>query len=247
MNETPLLHITEHLGALRKVLIRGFIAVGICCAATLYFSKELFNLLTYPLQSALPSDSHFIATTPFESYMVYLKTSALAGFLLALPYIAFEAWRFIAPGLYKSERRLTLVVALLSGFFFVGGALFGYFVVFPAGFRFAVEIFQGTPILFMPKMSDYFSFSANFLLAFGVTFELPVFILLLSRIGILEYRHIRKFRKYAIIIIFLVAGILTPGPDVLSQVLMAIPLLVLYELGGVGAYFFGKKKRLVKD
>jgi len=246
MKENPT-HITEHLIALRKVLIRSLIAVGLCCASTLYFSKELFNLLISPLQSALPANSHFIATTPFESYMVYLKTSALAGFLLAIPYLAFEVWKFIAPGLYKSERRLTLVVAFLSGFFFVGGALFGYFLVFPTGFRFAVEIFQDTPILFMPKMSDYFSFSANFLLAFGITFELPVFILLLARIGILEYRHIHKFRKYAVILIFLVAGILTPGPDVLSQILMALPLILLYELGGLSAYFFGKKKKIVKS
>ncbi len=246
MKQNPI-HITEHLVALRKVLIRAFIAVGICCAATLYFSKELFNLLISPLQSALPANSHFIATSPFESYMVYLKTSALAGFLLAIPYLAFEIWKFIAPGLYQNERRLTLLVALLSAFFFVGGALFGYFLVFPTGFRFAVEIFQDTPILFMPKMSDYFSFSANFLLAFGITFELPVFILLLARIGLLEYRHLHQFRKYAVILIFLVAGILTPGPDILSQILMALPLLLLYELGGLGAYLFGKKKKIVKS
>jgi sec-independent protein translocase protein TatC len=241
MNENQaLLSFLGHLRELRRCLIRSSIALAIGISITLYFSKELFSILTHPLEKALPQGSHFIATTPFESYMVYLKTSALAGFLLATPYLAIEVWRFISPGLYKNEKRMIVPIAILSALFFVGGALFGYFVVFPTGFKFVVDILNDTPILFMPKMEDYFSFSAKFLLAFGVTFELPILILVLARLGLVQYRHLHKFRKFAVIIIFIVAGVLTPGPDVLSQFLMAMPLLVLYELGGLAAYLFGR-------
>ncbi|MBL7685897.1 MAG: twin-arginine translocase subunit TatC [Deltaproteobacteria bacterium] len=243
MRENPhIMSLTQHLGQLRKCLIHSIVALIIGTAATLYFSKDLFKVLTRPLEQVLPQGSHFIATTPFESYMVYLKTAGLAGFLLSAPYIFLQCWRFFSPGLYKNEKKIILPIALFSGVFFVAGALFGYFVVFPTGFKFVVDILADTSILFMPSMNDYFSFSTKFLLAFGITFELPIFILLLARLGIIEYRHIGRFRKYAIIVIFIVAGILTPGPDVVSQVLMALPLILLYELGGLFAYLFGKKK-----
>jgi sec-independent protein translocase protein TatC len=243
MKENPhLMSLVQHLGALRRCLVHSTIAIVVGMSITLYYSKELFHLLTRPLEKVLPSGSHFITTTPFESYMVYLKTSLLAGFFIAAPYIALQVWRFVSPGLYKKERRTILPIAILSGFFFVIGALFGYFFVFPTGFKFVVDILSDTSILFMPKMDDYFSFSTKFLLAFGVTFELPLIMLLLARLGLIRYRHIHKFRKYAIVVIFIVAGVLTPGPDVLSQFMMATPLLVLYELGGLFAYLFGKKK-----
>ncbi len=242
MKENPqLMNLATHLTELRRCLVHSLIAVVIGMALTLYFSKELFKILTRPLEQILPQQSHFIATTPFESYMVYLKTSALAGFLLVSPYIALQIWKFISPGLYKNEKKTILPFALLSGFFFAGGALFGYFFVFPTGFKFIVNILNDTSIIFMPKMEDYFSFSTKFLLAFGITFELPILILLLSRIGLVQYHHLHKFRKFAIVIILILSGILTPGPDIFSQLMMAIPLMMLYELGGVFAYFFGKK------
>ena len=243
MKENPhLMSLVQHLGELRRCLMHSAIAIVIGMVLTLYFSKELFHLLTSPLEKVLPAGSHFIATTPFESYMVYLKTSLLAGFLLSAPYIALQVWRFISPALYQKEKKVIFPIAVLSGFFFVGGALFGYFFVFPTGFKFVVDILSDTSILFMPKMEDYFSFSTKFLLAFGVTFELPLIILLLSRLGLVQYRQLHKFRKYAVVVIFIVSGVLTPGPDVLSQALMAVPLILLYELGGLFAYLFGKKK-----
>lgn len=243
MKENPhLLHLAQHIKELRRSLIHSVIALIVGTALTIYYSKELFSILIKPLESSLPKGSHFIATTPFESYLVYFKTALLAGALLVAPYIFYQVWRFISPGLYKKEKKGLIVLAVFSAFFFVGGALFGYFVVFPTGFKFVVEIFNNTPILFMPKMEDYFSFSSKFLIAFGLTFELPLIILMLSRIGLIDYSHIHRFRKYAIILIFIIAGILTPGPDILSQILMATPLIMLYELGGIAAYFFGKKK-----
>lgn len=239
---THLLHLTQHLKELRRCLIHSVVALLIGTGLTLYYSKELFSILIHPLELALPKNSHFIATSPFESYMVYLKTAFLAGALLAAPYIFYQFWRFISPGLYTKEKKGLVYLAIFSAVFFVGGALFGYFVVFPTGFKFVVEVLQGTPIVFMPRIDDYFSFSSKFLLAFGITFELPLLILLLSRMGFIDYSHIHRFRKYAIILIFVAAGILTPGPDILSQVLMAAPLILLYELGGLAAHLFGKKK-----
>lgn len=243
MKENPhLLHLAQHLKELRRTLIHSVLALLLGTALTLYYSKKLFAILIQPLASALPQGSHFIATTPFESYLVYFKTALLTGAFLVAPYIFYQLWRFISPGLYKKEKAGLVWLAIFSAFFFVGGALFGYFVVFPTGFKFVVEIFNNTPILFMPKMEDYFSFSSKFLIAFGLTFELPLMILMLSRMGLIDYSHIHRFRKYAIILIFISAGILTPGPDILSQILMAAPLIVLYELGGLAAYLFGKKK-----
>ncbi|MBF0491493.1 MAG: twin-arginine translocase subunit TatC [Deltaproteobacteria bacterium] len=243
----PLSPLVQHLAELRKTLMRAAVSILIGTSITLYFSKELFHFLTLPLEKVLPQNSHFIATTPFESYMVYLKTAFLAGVLLSAPVLFFEIWRFISPALHKHEKKFIIPLALLSAFFFVGGALFGYFVVFPTGFQFVVDILQDTPVLFMPKISDYFSFSSMFLLAFGLTFELPIFILLLGRIGLIQYRHLHKFRKYAVILIFLIAGILTPGPDILSQFMMAVPLLILYELGGLFIFLFGKKKKTEEE
>ncbi len=236
-----LMSFVQHLGELRRVLMHAAGAFAVGTLLSLYFSKQLFDLLTRPLMQVLPPTSHFITTTPFESYRVYLKTAGLTGFLLAAPYIAYQVWRFFSPGLYQKEKRLILWIGVFSGVFFVVGAIFGYFVVFPTGFRFVVEILKDTPIVFMPKMNDYFSFSSMFLLAFGITFELPVIIFLMARLGLIGYSHIRRFRKYAIILIFMIGGVLTPGPDILSQLLMAIPLMILYELGGLGAYLFGKK------
>lgn len=248
MKENPhLMNLVQHLSDLRRCLIHSVIALAIGTSITIYYSKELFDLLIHPLELALPKGSHFITTTPFESYMVYLKTAFLAGALLVAPYIAYQIWRFISPALFKTEKKTIVLMGILSALFFVVGALFGYFFVFPAGFKFVVEILNDTPILFMPKMEDYFSFSSKFLLAFGVTFELPLIILMLSRVGLIDYSHIKRFRKYSIIAIFVMAGILTPGPDIVSQFMMAIPLIVLYELGGLAAYFFGKKKKLVNE
>lgn len=247
MKENPhLLHLAQHLAELRRCLIHSVCALLLGTVLTLYYSKELFSILIQPLETILPRNSHFIATSPFESYMVYLKTAFLAGALLVAPYIFYQVWRFISPGLYKKEQQGILWLAIFSALFFVGGALFGYFLVFPTGFKFIVEVLEGTPIIFMPRIDDYFSFSSKFLLAFGLTFELPLLILLLARMGLIDYSHIRRFRKYAIILIFVAAGILTPGPDILSQILMAAPLILLYELGGLAAHLFGKKKTLDK-
>lgn len=227
-----------HLEELRWVILKAFFAFLATSALGLIFSPQLFRWLKRPLQNLLPEGRHFIATTPFETYTAYLMVAMVFGLLLASPLFFYFIWAFLAPGLNRKEKKGVLPLALLCGLLFVGGALFGYFVVFPAGFRFAVGILQGTDVFFLPKVSDYLSFSLRLLLAFGLIFELPLFLFLLGRLRLVQVQQLRKARKYVVVGIFLVAGILTPGPDVLSQILMALPLLVLFEAGILLVRFF---------
>ncbi len=221
----------EHLEELRRILLKSFLALILGTAVCLFFSPQLYQFLKWPLQKTLPDGSHFIATTPFESYASYFKISIVFGIFLSSPLIFYFFWKFIRPGLKSDEAKGALWASAFCSALFVGGALFGYFVVFPPGFHLAVGILQGSDIQFFPKMSDYLSFSLRLLLAFGLIFELPLFLWILGRFGVVTPEKLKGARKYVIILIFLVAGILTPGPDVISQLLMAAPLLILFELG----------------
>lgn len=231
----------EHLEELRWVFIKSCLAVLAGAALCLYFSGDLFRWLQAPLQNILPEGSHFIATTPFESYAAYFKVALVFGFLAASPFVFYFFWSFLRHGLDDAERKGVIPIALATSALFAGGALFGYFVVFPTGFRFVVEILDGTGIVFYPKMSDYLAFSLRLLIAFGVIFELPLFLMVLGHFGLVDAPRLAKARKYAVVVIFLVAGILTPGPDVLSQILMALPLLLLFEVGIILVKIFGRK------
>jgi sec-independent protein translocase protein TatC len=183
---------------------------------------------------------YFQYTNPPEAFFTYLKISVVAGIFLVSPYIFYQVWGFIAPGLYKHEQRLMIPIAFFSSLFFVTGALFGYFVVFPLGFEFFAG-FTTQDIHFIPKLNEYLSFALKLLFAFGIVFELPLFIFFLARLGVVTAASLRKKRKYAILIIFMAAAILTP-PDPFTQSLMAGPMIILYELGIVVAMLFGKKK-----
>lgn len=221
----------EHLEELRRALIKSFLALVLGMAVCLVISPQLYRWVQKPLLTALPEGAYFIVTTPFEAYWTYFKISLVFGFFLSTPFIFYFFWSFIGPGLHSHEKKSVLPMALSTSALFVGGALFGYFVVFPTGFHFAVKILAGTEIHFFPKMSEYLSFALRLLIAFGILFELPLFLFLLGKLGLVRAQGLRKARKYVIVAIFLVAGILTPGPDVMSQILMALPLLLLFEIG----------------
>jgi sec-independent protein translocase protein TatC len=232
---------TEHLDELRKRLITCFIAVGIGFLIAFGFKEKLFEILAHPLISVMKSGNKIIFTGLPEAFFVYMKVAFIAGIGLATPVIVYQFWMFVAPGLYEKERRFVFPVVFLTSIFFLGGALFGYFFVFPFGFVYLMS-FASETILPMPSMNEYFGFASSMLLAFGVVFELPLVITFMARFGIVTVDFLRKNRKYAILIIFIVAAILTPGPDVVSQLLMAAPLLVLYEISIIGAKIFGRKK-----
>jgi len=228
-----------HLEELRDRLIKASIAVGIGFLAAYGFKEKLFEILIHPLVSVMGKGDTLIFTGLPEAFFTYVKVAFIAGFMIASPVVLYHFWMFVTPGLYQKERKVLLPIIFLSALFFVGGALFGYFVAFPVGFKFFLS-FSNERIQAMPTMREYLSFSATMLLAFGVVFELPLVLTGMSRLGLVTPEFLRKNRKYAILIIFIVAAILTP-PDVISQVLMAVPLMVLYEVSIVGARVFQRK------
>jgi sec-independent protein translocase protein TatC len=230
---------TAHLEELRKRLITCFVAVGVGFAVSYGFKEKLFQILTQPLISVMKQGETLIYTGLPEAFFTFLKVSLLSGLMLASPVILYQFWMFVAPGLYDREKRMLVPIVILSSFFFVGGALFGYFIVFPYGFDFFLG-FATETIRPMPSMKEYLSFSAKLLLAFGLAFELPLVITFMAKLGLVTVPFLKKNRKYALLLFFVGAAILTP-PDVVTQVMMALPLMVLYELSIVGARIFGRK------
>lgn len=233
---------TEHLNELRVRLVRCIIAAFVGLLVCYAFAEQLFMMLMQPLITLLePSGGSLIYTGLPEAFFTHLKVAAIAGLFVASPYIFYQLWMFIAPGLYEGERKYMIPIALCSALCFVAGALFGYYVVFPFGFQFFLG-YASDVIKPMPSVREYFSFSTSMLFAFGFIFELPLFMFFLSILGIVSHQTLRKYRKFAILGSFVVAAVLTP-PDVVSQSLMAGPLCILYEVGIWVAYAFGKKRK----
>jgi sec-independent protein translocase protein TatC len=231
---------TAHLEELRKRLITCFIAVAAGFAISYGFKEMLFQVLTRPLIAVMKQGETLIYTGLPEAFFTFLKVAFLSGLILASPVIIYQFWMFVAPGLYDREKRLLIPIVALSSIFFVGGALFGYFIVFPLGFQFFLG-FATETIRPMPSMKEYLGFAAKLLLAFGLVFELPLVLTFLARLGIVSVEFLKKNRKYAILLFFVGSAVLTP-PDVVTQVMMAVPLMVLYEVSIVGARIFGRKK-----
>lgn len=238
--ENSKLPFTGHLEELRKRIVISAISVGVGFAISYGFKEKLFQILLRPLISVMKAGDKLIFTGLPEAFFTYLKVAFLSGLLLSTPIILYQFWMFVAPGLYRKEKRLMFPIIILSSFFFLGGSLFGYFVVFPFGFKFFLS-FASETIQPLPSMKEYLSFSAKLLLAFGLVFELPLVLTFLSRLGIISVEFLKKNRKYALLLFFVGSAILTP-PDVVTQVMMALPLMVLYEISIIGARFFGKNK-----
>ncbi|MFH1077024.1 MAG: twin-arginine translocase subunit TatC [Pseudomonadota bacterium] len=230
----------EHLEELRRRLIICLIAVGVSFIICYIFAKQLFDALIHPLVSMMSPDEKLVYTSLPEAFMTYLKVSLIGGVLLATPVIFYQIWLFISPGLYKTERRLLLPAIAVSCLLFAAGALFGYFVVFPVGFKFFLG-FASESIRPMLSIEKYLSLASTFLFTFGAVFEMPLFIVILVKLGIVTVAQLKQYRGYVVVGIFVVAAILTP-PDAMSQIMMAIPMLVLYEASIIGAKFFGTKK-----
>jgi len=239
MDDEKKIPFTSHLEELRRRLIACFIAVGIGFVLSYGFKEKLFQILTRPLISVMKTGDKLIFTGLPEAFFTYLKVAFLSGIILATPIIFYEFWMFVAPGLYNKEKRLMVPIVFLSTIFFVSGAFFGYFIVFPFGFKFFLG-FASETIRPLPSMREYLSFASKLLLAFGVVFELPLILTFLAKLGIVSVTFLKKNRKYALLLSFIVGAVLTP-PDVVTQILMALPLMVLYEISIVGAKIFGKK------
>ncbi len=247
-DDSAMMPLLKHLEELRQRLIKSFLAIGAGACVSYFFKEKILEWLMQPYLKSLPpgQPQKLIYTAPHEAFFTYLKVAFIGGLLLAVPVILFQLWRFIAPGLFANEKRYVFPVVFVSSVFFLGGALFGYYLVFPAGFHFFTS-FASDFIMPMITTKEYLSFSLRLLLGFGVVFELPVFVFFLAKMGLVSAEFLRKKRRYAIVLIFIVSMAITPSPDVFSQFMMAGPLLVLYELSVWIAHFFGRKEESKDD
>ena len=239
MDEEDKIPFTDHLEELRERIIKSFIAVAVGFAVCYGFKEKIFEIITQPLMSVMQEGDQLIFTGLPEAFFTYLKVAFLAGLILAGPFIIYQFWMFVAPGLYKNERRMMVPIVALSTLFFIGGALFGYFIVFPWGFQFFLS-FASESIKALPSMQAYLSFATKLLLVFGLVFELPIVITFLARLGLVTVPFLRQNRKYAILLFFIGSAMITP-PDVVTQIMMAFPLMLLYEISIWGAILFGQK------
>jgi len=235
---------THHLEELKTRLTRILIAIGVGFIICYFFKEKLFRVLTLPLIAVLPDEGSMIFTGLPEAFFTYLKVSVLGSIFLTSPYILYQLWKFVSPGLYKSEKKHVIPFVTFSTIFFVGGSLFAYYIVFPFGFKFFVA-FGSDFIRPMLSLKEYLSFSMKLLIAFGVIFELPIFMFFLAKMGVVDSRTLTKKRKYAILLVFITAALFTP-PDVVTQGLMALPLMLLYEIS-IWVVRLGEKKSVHKE
>jgi len=231
----------EHLQELRKRILVVIVTVLAAFVALYAFlDKKLVELSMLPMTKAIAGKGHFQFTSPAEGFIFSLKISFIAALFVSLPVIFYELWKFVAPALYKKERMLIFPFIIFSTILFAGGAAFGYFVVFPFAFQFFAN-FSFSGVEMNPRLNDYFTFATRMLLAFGLVFEFPLVAVFFGRIGIIDTKFLNRNRKYAVIVIFIAAAVLTPGPDVISQLLLAGPLWILYELSVLLVWIFGPK------
>lgn len=230
----------SHLIELRQRLVRALLAVGIVFLALFYWSGNIYDLLAYPMLKVLPEGTKMIATGVITPFLVPMKITALVAFMIALPYVLYQAWAFVAPGLYEHEKELVLPLVVASSVLFFIGVAFCYFFVFGAVFNF-VYGWAPKSITVAPDIEQYLSFVMSMFIAFGITFEVPIVVIVLVRMGLVTIKQLNGFRSYFIVGAFVVAAVVTP-PDVISQLLLAIPLCLLYELGILMARFVTARK-----
>ena len=228
----------SHLVELRSRLVRSIAAVLVVCLCLLPWAREIYSILAQPLLAVLPKGGQMIAIDVIGPFLVPLKVTMLVGFVAILPYVLWEIWAFVAPGLYAHEKQLALPLVLASYLLFLVGMSFAYFLVFPVVFKFMASI-APEGVAWMTDIDKYFSFVLTTFIAFGVTFEVPVVVIVLVRSGLVSIAKLKEVRPYVIVGAFVVGAVFTP-PDVLSQVMLAVPLWLLYELGIILARFVSR-------
>lgn len=220
--------LTEHLEELRGCLIKSVAAIVLASIVCYFFSSSIFAFVVAPLRQNLQPGQNLIGTSVTEAFFVEIKVALAAGVLFSCPVIFYQIWRFIAPGLTGSEKRWVIPFVLCATGFFVAGAAFCYRYVLPVAFKYFIEQYESVAVSPAIRIGEYFTFFFRMILAFGVTFELPVFTFFLVRLGIWDYRFMVRSFRYAVVVIFIIAAILTPTPDVINQTLLAGPMLLLY-------------------
>ena len=237
----------SHLVELRDRLVRAAIAVGVCFAVLALWPGPagLYDLLAAPLVAHLPKGSTLIATSVISPFMVPIKITLMAAFLLALPVVLYQVWAFVAPGLYTHEKKLVMPLVISSTLLFFLGVAFCYFFVFGQVFKF-IQSFAPKSITAAPDIEAYLSFVLTMFIAFGASFEVPVVVVVLARMGLVSIEKLKAFRSYFIVLAFIIAAVLTP-PDVVSQLALAIPMVLLYEVGIWAAKIFIKHTQAPTD
>jgi sec-independent protein translocase protein TatC len=232
--------IFDHLGELRRRLVYSLIVLAVAAGVCFSYAPELFNYLRQPL-AALPSQK-MIVLGPLEMFITYIKLSLLAAVLVSSPFILLQLWLFVSPGLYAHEKRWVVPFVMLGSLFFVGGAAFCFYLVLPASFKYLVDMVP-LEVEAHYSVSLYFSLVIQLMLAFGVVFELPLVMALLGAAGVVTPEGFAGFRKYWIVIAAIIGGVLTPTPDPMTQMMMAVPLMVFFELGIIGARMTQRGRR----
>ena len=228
----------EHLKELRSRLIRSVIAIGLGFAVAYFAADWLVATLTWPLHVAAHGRNVMLIGTGLgEAFFTKIKVALIAGLFIASPVVFYEIWQFIAPGLYETERKMALPFVTFATIFFAAGGYFCLRVVFPIGYAFFLSQYQSIGVTPTIRISEYLAFSAKLLIAFAITFEMPIFAFFLTRVGVVDHRMMIRYFRYAVLAIFVVAVALTP-PDMISPFLLAIPLLLLYGLSVGVSYFF---------
>jgi len=228
----------EHLEDLRKRLFYSFIALFIGFIPGWIFSKDIYRILSRPVTQYLPAGTKLAFTTLTEGFMLYMKVAALASLFIMSPFVFLQLWYFVAPGLYQKEKKYVIPFVVMTSFFFCLGAVFGYFIVFPWACRFFLQLasdFQ--PVI---TVDDYFGFSLKVLLGIALVFEMPTLIFFLAKMGIVTARWMIHNFKYAVLAVFIIAAVITPTPDVVTQSIVAIPMLALYGLSILIALVVGR-------
>jgi sec-independent protein translocase protein TatC len=225
----------SHLIELRDRLIRAVIAVAVAFAVLAFWPgpSGLYDLLAAPLVAHLPKGATLIATNVISPILVPLKITLMAAFMLALPVVLYQVWAFVAPGLYSHEKRLVLPLVVSSTLLFVAGVAFCYFLVIPGMSKF-IQAFAPASITAAPDIEQYFGFVLTLFLVFGISFEVPIAVIVLARLGVVTLTQLRQWRGYFIVASFIIAAVVTP-PDVISQLALAIPMCILYEIGIIAA------------
>jgi len=232
----------EHLDELRKRLIAMLAGVFIGCILAFIFLDPIFHFITDPMKRMLPNTGPGLITTEAtEFFMLWLKVGLLSGLLIAAPWVLYQVWLFVAPGLYSHEKRFAIPFVVFASTFFFGGAAFAHYIAFPVTRMFFIK-FQGDFVMFLPRLGSAFSLYVKMLLGFGVIFQMPVLVFALARMGVVSGKFLLRNFKYATLIIFVLGAVLSPGGDIASQLMMAGPMMVLYVLS-IGIAFVFQKKR----
>jgi sec-independent protein translocase protein TatC len=231
----------EHLDELRRRLVYAILSVFVGFLVALFFIGRIFAFVMRPLQQILPDGGRLVYTEPTEAFLLQLKVAALAGLVLAAPFVIWQLWLFVAPGLYANEKRFAVPFVLASSICFIGGAAFSHFIVFPTAWAFLAG-FTTDYMEFLPKISSTFGLYAKMLLAFGIIFQMPVLVFALSRMGVITAGFLVRHTKYAVLIIFIVAAVISPTGDPVNQALMAFPMIALYGLSIGIAWVSGRRR-----